>query len=54
MAGGYSGSTYFERTCDLDPETKKPRNFLQGFRIVVPRPGIEPGTRGFSIRCSTN
>ena len=22
--------------------------------LMVPRPGIEPGTRGFSIRCSTD
>ena len=26
---------------------------MRAFRIMVPRPGIEPGTRGFSIRCST-
>jgi hypothetical protein len=37
------------------PRSKKPRTFLfRALRIMVPRPGIEPGTRGFSIRCSTN
>ncbi|KXI26709.1 hypothetical protein AX660_02735 [Paraglaciecola hydrolytica] len=29
--------------------SKKPRNHLRGLLIMVPRPGIEPGTRGFSI-----
>ena len=33
---------------------KKALAFLQGLLRMVPRPGIEPGTRGFSIRCSTN
>jgi len=23
-------------------------------KVMVPRAGIEPATRGFSIRCSTN
>ena len=27
---------------------------LRGNEKVVAEPGIEPGTRGFSIRCSTN
>lgn len=35
---------------------KKPKILIiktLGFQIVVP-PGIEPGTHGFSVRCSTN
>ena len=33
----------------------KPKNpnKLFGFLVVVP-PGIEPGTQGFSVLCSTN
>ncbi len=31
-------------------ENKKPEYFYSGF--VVP-PGIEPGTHGFSVHCST-
>ena len=31
---------------------KNPNN-LFGFLVVVP-PGIEPGTQGFSVLCSTN
>ena len=35
-------------------ETKKPvKKSLQAWSFVVP-PGIEPGTHGFSVRCSTN
>ena len=26
----------------------------QGFKTVVAGPGIEPGTQGFSVLCSTN
>ena len=33
--------------------TKKPKLFCFGFLSVVP-PGIEPGTQGFSVLCSTD
>ena len=33
-------------------QLKKPHSFEWGF-LVVP-PGIEPGTHGFSVHCSTN
>src|SRR5690554_6881053 len=33
---------------------KSPAETSEAFRIMVPRPGIEPGTRGFSIPCSTD
>ena len=32
---------------------KKPAS-LQAFCVLVARGGIEPPTRGFSVRCSTN
>jgi hypothetical protein len=30
------------------------RNQMHSLKIMVPETGIEPVTRGFSIRCSTN
>jgi len=34
----------------VESKTKKPRTFLfRALGKMVPRPGIEPGTRGFSI-----
>jgi hypothetical protein len=33
-------------------KTPKPQDFTE--IKMVPRAGIEPATRGFSIRCSTN
>jgi hypothetical protein len=37
---------------DVYYKKKKPNNFLLGFCVVPP--GIEPGTQGFSVLCSTN
>ena len=34
--------------------TKKPETSVSGFVSEVVPPGIEPGTHGFSVRCSTN
>ncbi|CAN0639483.1 hypothetical protein BCEP27_110090 [Burkholderia cepacia] len=37
------------------PQTKNPKNLpILGVLILVAWDGIEPSTRGFSIRCSTN
>ena len=33
-------------------KTKKPKSNDLGYNVVPP--GIEPGTHGFSVRCSTN
>ena len=46
------GHTY--SVLKLQENTKKPQqnHFYCGF-VVVP-PGIEPGTQGFSVLCSTN
>ena len=39
------------KRCGL--KTKKPKLCCFGFLSVVP-PGIEPGTQGFSVLCSTD
>ena len=44
--GSKGGSNYRER------EKINKNNYIE--ELVVPRGGIEPPTRGFSIRCSTN
>jgi hypothetical protein len=31
-----------------------PQTSRNPLKVLVPRAGIEPATRGFSIRCSTN
>ena len=33
-------------------KTRKSRTFVRDFYVVPP--GIEPGTHGFSVHCSTN
>ena len=33
---------------------KKPPTDVRGFNFQVVPPGIEPGTQGFSVLCSTN
>jgi hypothetical protein len=33
-------------------KNKKPETQVSGFKVVPP--GIEPGTHGFSVHCSTN
>ncbi len=42
------------RTINLALPFKALKDFSVHQKEMVPRPGIEPGTRGFSIRCSTN
>ena len=33
---------------------RKPPTEVEGFNFKVVPPGIEPGTQGFSVLCSTN
>ncbi len=35
-------------------ETKKPELLHSGFQNLAPQPGLEPGTYGLTVRCSTN
>ena len=50
-----SGLARIHRTFDdFLTDVKKPRQIPRLLNIMVPGPGIEPGTRGFSIHCSTN
>jgi hypothetical protein len=37
-------------TCDLHARCRLRKSYVG----MVPRAGIEPATRGFSVRCSTN
>ncbi len=36
----------------LGVKSKKPKQFVWALKVVPP--GIEPGTQGFSVLCSTN
>jgi hypothetical protein len=38
----------------LQGQTKRPKLAQGPFQIEVVDPGLEPGTHGFSVRCSTN
>ena len=35
------------------PKEAKSLASLQGFIYLAPRPGLEPGTHGLTVRCST-
>ena len=37
-----------------NPIKKKPLDFSKGFTYLAPRPGLEPGTYGLTVRRSTN
>jgi hypothetical protein len=59
--GGRSGRRRAERACVAGARKQKTRQTLRSdgpemsARVVeVPGPGIEPGTRGFSVPCSTS
>jgi hypothetical protein len=49
---------YYAMLCEASltgmRQTKKPTSFNVGFRILAPRPGLEPGTCGLTVRRSTN
>ena len=49
---GFRGQSPLVKRVPKGTTYKKPSESL-GFLYVVP-PGIEPGTHGFSVRCSTN
>ena len=52
----YTCSVYQTNMLSDAPESKKPLTPLgiKGLAFLVAKGGIEPPTRGFSIRCSTN
>jgi hypothetical protein len=35
-------------------QSKKPRTCVRGFAFLAPRPGLEPGTYGLTVRRSTD
>ena len=57
MVRGYRNSRVLEILENLESlevlEAYKKRDLSKGLFFVVP-PGIEPGTQGFSVLCSTN
>ncbi len=38
----------------LNDTKEKASHRCEAFRILAPRPGLEPGTHGLTVHCSTN
>ncbi len=45
---------FFYALCDDAYINKKPLAITKGFLNMAPQPGLEPGTHGLTVRCSTD